>query len=98
MLTAVLYGAWEWPLDVWKIARLSTQPEFPPERQLKTFNNMNWLVHSNYRVDFHPDHHVSERVLFPVSELEKEGMEDARFVQFKDDNAEIIYYATYTTL
>jgi predicted GH43/DUF377 family glycosyl hydrolase len=35
-------------------------------------------------------------VLFPVSENESRGIEDARFVQFITDNNEIVYYATYT--
>jgi predicted GH43/DUF377 family glycosyl hydrolase len=35
-------------------------------------------------------------VIFPVSENESAGIEDARFVRFEDDNRPIIYYATYT--
>jgi predicted GH43/DUF377 family glycosyl hydrolase len=37
---------------------------------------------------------ISERVIFPVTEAQSNGIEDARFVQF--DGAENIYYATYT--
>jgi predicted GH43/DUF377 family glycosyl hydrolase len=47
-------------------------------------------------VDFHPDHRISERVIFPVSENESRGIEDARFVQFFNDNGKVVYYATYT--
>ena len=57
---------------------------------------INWLADSNYEISFHTDHHLSERVIFPVSENETSGIEDARFVQFFEDNGEVSYYATYT--
>jgi predicted GH43/DUF377 family glycosyl hydrolase len=47
-------------------------------------------------VSFHPDHRISERVIFPVSKNESRGIEDARFVQFFDNKQEVTYYATYT--
>jgi len=55
-----------------------------------------WLARSNYEVIFRPDEQISERVIFPVSENESSGIEDARFVRFKDDDGSVIYYATYT--
>jgi predicted GH43/DUF377 family glycosyl hydrolase len=55
-----------------------------------------WLARSNYEIIFKPDHQISERVLFPRSESESSGIEDARFVRFVDDDNTIIYYATYT--
>ena len=55
-----------------------------------------WLARSNYEVIFRPDEQISERVIFPVSENESSGIEDARFVRFEDDDKSIIYYATYT--
>jgi len=55
-----------------------------------------WLARSNYEVIFRPDHQISERVIFPVTENEVGGIEDARFVRFVDDDASVIYYATYT--
>ena len=42
-----------------------------------------------------PDEDISERVIFPVTEAQSNGIEDARFVEFSGDGAEI-YYATYT--
>jgi predicted GH43/DUF377 family glycosyl hydrolase len=57
---------------------------------------MCWLADSNYEVSFHPDHRISERVIFPVSKNESRGIEDARFVQFFDNRQEVTYYATYT--
>jgi predicted GH43/DUF377 family glycosyl hydrolase len=38
---------------------------------------------------------ISERVIFPVTESQSNGIEDARFVQF-GDTGQKIYYATYT--
>jgi predicted GH43/DUF377 family glycosyl hydrolase len=55
-----------------------------------------WLARSNYEVVFSPDQPLSERVIFPVSENESSGIEDARFVRFVDDDGSVTYYATYT--
>ena len=57
---------------------------------------IDWLVRSNYEVVFRGDQPLSERVIFPVSEDESNGIEDARFVRFSDTGIEGIYYATYT--
>ncbi|MFO7884534.1 MAG: glycoside hydrolase family 130 protein [Desulfobacteraceae bacterium] len=79
-----------------QISILKKVPRFSPARQKKAFGFMTWLADSNYEVDFHADHRISERVIFPVSRNESRGIEDARFVQFFDDNQEVTYYATYT--
>ena len=55
-----------------------------------------WLARSNYEIVFQPDHQISERVIFPRSESESRGIEDARFVRFVNDDGTVIYYATYT--
>ena len=60
------------------------------------FNQIIWLASSHYELEFSLDTNISERVIFPVSSHEKNGIEDARFVKFTDDSGEIIYYATYT--
>jgi beta-1,2-mannobiose phosphorylase / 1,2-beta-oligomannan phosphorylase len=60
------------------------------------FNQIIWLASSHYELDFSLDTNISERVIFPVSINEKNGIEDARFVKFTEDNGETIYYATYT--
>ncbi len=38
---------------------------------------------------------ISERVIFPVTEAQSNGIEDARFVEFEGD-ARKVFYATYT--
>ena len=59
-------------------------------------NQMVWLARSHYEIEFSLDSAISERVIFPISDAEKNGIEDARFVRFTDEHNEVIYYATYT--
>jgi predicted GH43/DUF377 family glycosyl hydrolase len=54
------------------------------------------LAESNYDVRFDPAQPVSQRVIFPSSPSQSNGIEDARFVQFRDDDGQTTYYATYT--
>jgi len=44
---------------------------------------------------FKPDEDISERVIFPVTESQSNGIEDARFVEFEDGGKKT-FYATYT--
>jgi len=44
---------------------------------------------------FKPEEDLSERVIFPVTESQSNGIEDARFVAFSD-GGRTTYYATYT--
>ena len=46
-------------------------------------------------VIFKPEQDISERVIFPVTESQSNGIEDARFVEFSD-GGRTTYYATYT--
>ncbi len=54
------------------------------------------LAKSNYEIQYAPDHELSERVIFPFSPTETNGIEDARFVHFHDDDGRGTYYATYS--
>ena len=58
--------------------------------------DLKWIFSSSYRVDFPHDRPLSERILFPTSLDESQGMEDARFTHFVDDDGHASYYATYT--
>ena len=53
------------------------------------------LIDSNYNVRFVHQGPLSERVIFPNAKCEKMGMEDVRFVSFKDQD-DSCYYGTYT--
>jgi hypothetical protein len=46
-------------------------------------------------VKFKPDEDISERIIFPVTPSQSNGIEDARFVEF-DHGDRKTYYATYT--
>jgi predicted GH43/DUF377 family glycosyl hydrolase len=65
-------------------------------KKILIINQMMWLAKSHYELDFSFDSAISERVIFPTSETERNGIEDARFVKFTDDDGEVTYYATYT--
>jgi len=67
-----------------------------PRDVQRTMECVRWLAESNYEIDFDPSVAVSERIIFPVSSNESNGMEDARFVRFVEDDGSVIYYATYT--
>lgn len=54
------------------------------------------LAESNYEVNFAPESKVSQRVLFPSAPSQSNGIEDARFVRFQNDDGTFTYYATYT--
>ena len=54
------------------------------------------LARSNYEVQFQPEQDMSERILFPATPSQRNGIEDARFVQFRNDDGAYIYYATFT--
>jgi predicted GH43/DUF377 family glycosyl hydrolase len=71
------------------------QVEATPSK-MKVIEAILWLAKSHYEVKFSLDTAISERVIFPVSISEVNGIEDARFVKFTDDNGEITYYGTYT--
>jgi len=56
-----------------------------------------WLLaESNYEVNFAPGSRPSQRILFPSSSSQSNGIEDARFVRFQNDDGCFTYYATYT--
>ena len=46
-------------------------------------------------VSFGPEEELSERVIFPITDAQSNGIEDARFVEFTD-NGQKTFYATYT--
>lgn len=61
-----------------------------------TLSCIQWLADSNYEMNFSPTLAMSERIIFPVSPNESNGIEDARFVRHTDDDGSVLYYATYT--
>jgi predicted GH43/DUF377 family glycosyl hydrolase len=54
------------------------------------------LARSNYEVRFQPEQELSERIIFPAIPSQRNGIEDARFVCFQNDDHTHVYYATFT--
>ena len=59
-------------------------------------DRMRRIVESCYRLTFCSDSLLSERVLFPVSRDELNGIEDVRFVAYTEDDGSTTYLGTYT--
>lgn len=55
-----------------------------------------WSADVYHEINFSYDTNISERVIFPVTSAESNGIEDARFVRFKDEDGAVTFYATYT--
>jgi predicted GH43/DUF377 family glycosyl hydrolase len=56
-----------------------------------------WLLaRSNYEVQFKPEQGLCERIIFPATPSQRNGIEDARFVCFQNDDGTHVYYATFT--
>ncbi|MEO7934419.1 MAG: glycoside hydrolase family 130 protein [Chthoniobacterales bacterium] len=89
--------------DAFTLQELERQQSLASETQpdsrdvARTMEIMHWLAESNYSIHFNPTTTVSERIIFPVSSNESNGIEDARFVRFVDDkDGSVTYFATYT--
>jgi len=83
-------------LDQLRAAVAAHQRQFPQQEFAITGERMILLARSNYDVAFDPDGDISERIIFPFSPSESNGIEDARFTRFVDDDGTVTYFATYT--
>ena len=61
-----------------------------------SYSNLLTLAKANYTAYYSEEVPLSERVLFPTSPTEINGIEDARFVQFVEEDGTSCFYATYT--
>jgi predicted GH43/DUF377 family glycosyl hydrolase len=80
---------------VLKVNEILRDNNLSPEKQ-RAVKKIIWLADAHYEVSFSLDTDISDRVIFPVSETESKGIEDARFVRFRHDDGSVTYYATYT--
>lgn len=62
----------------------------------KGLERLLWLADSYYEINFSLDTDISDRVIFPYSDAESRGIEDARFVRYTNEKGEVRFYATYT--
>lgn len=61
-----------------------------------TVRRLRDLASRTYTATFPATSALSERVLVPATSVESNGIEDARFVRFVDDEGAVTYHATYT--
>ncbi len=66
------------------------------EKLIHQYNMILALSDSYREISFSKDTDISDRVIFPISEFEQKGIEDARFVKFTNEDGSNVYYATYT--
>jgi predicted GH43/DUF377 family glycosyl hydrolase len=61
-----------------------------------TLEQLRRMTAASYAVTFPTDVPLDQRTLWPATPSESNGMEDARFVAFADDDGDTVYHATYT--
>jgi len=66
----------------------------PPAR-LASVPKVDARVGDRLDLSFDPEGDITERVIFPITEMQANGIEDARFVAFQE-SGRTTYYATYT--
>lgn len=71
-------------------------PDGMSQEEQAASHGMWMLARSNYVVRFQPEQDLAERILFPATPSQRNGIEDARFVRFRNDDGTHIYYATFT--
>lgn len=83
--------------ELTKMLGLVREANKPETHDLKgMLECIQWLADSNYELHFSEKLPLSEQIIFPVSSNETNGIEDARFVRFIEDDGSVMYYATYT--
>ena len=71
-------------------------PDGMAQEDQSTSQGIWMLARSNYEVQFRPEQELSERILFPGTPSQRNGIEDARFVCFRNEDGTCVYYATFT--
>ena len=71
---------------------VETQKRYHPDHEAPTIGaKMILLARSNYEIAFGPDEPISERIIFPFTPSQSNGIEDARFVRFQSGDEPPIY-------
>jgi predicted GH43/DUF377 family glycosyl hydrolase len=66
------------------------------ENSQRTLEQLRRTNAAGYATAFPVDTELHQRVLWPATQTESNGMEDARFLRFVDDDGTAVYRATYT--
>jgi len=85
---------WEQLQDV--VERMSRRERLARSEDQAIAHGILALARANYEVSFDDTVRFSERVIFPSSPAESRGIEDARFVLFREEDGSCRYYATFT--
>ena len=59
------------------LERVEQEKIFPEVEFCRVYDSMRWLADCNYQMEFHKERPISERVIFPISSTESNGIEDA---------------------
>lgn len=84
------------PADLDSALEASHRDVLARKPALEALLAIRWVAANNYTVKFAPETQLAERVLWPHGPAEAQGMEDARFVRFVDDDGTVTYFAPYT--
>jgi predicted GH43/DUF377 family glycosyl hydrolase len=71
-------------------------PDGPAQEDGDEARGIWMLARSNFEVQFQPEQPLSSRILFPATPTQRNGIEDARFVCFQNDDGTQSYFATFT--
>jgi predicted GH43/DUF377 family glycosyl hydrolase len=71
-------------------------PDGTSEKDRDAAQGIWMLALSNYEVQFKAEQPLSTRIIFPATPSQRNGIEDARFVRFRRQSGEYIYFATFT--
>ncbi len=78
------------------IKRILSDQEYDNKKNRVTAEELLSFTRSEYAIFYNEEIPLSERIIFPGSPAESNGVEDARFVEFREENSDSTYYATYT--
>ena len=80
------------------VVEASGEVRLDPPRRRATTPSLSGPVGADgaYEVAFPPGVALAERVIFPITPRQRNGLEDARFVRFVEESGAVAYYATYT--
>lgn len=91
-----LYNEFKRSQLIARIARFRKSHRKLTSVQRRSIEHAEALADLNYEIRFSKAHQLSEHAIFPVSSYERNGVEDARFVKFTDEDDAVTYYSTYT--
>ncbi len=78
------------------IKRSLTDEQYNNKKNRAAADDILSFTRSEYEIFYSEKIPLSERIIFPGSPAESNGVEDARFVEFSEENGDSSYYATYT--